>query len=274
MRIAVPICFTILVSGLTLFSCSKEGGKYEAGKDDPALKVKDKDIAQVNKTLDKQAAVDKANGLRKGIAPPHDPGKLNETAMAMVMKRPEADALQAQAMSPPTGPGAANPVGNLPEGPVSMGALVGNLPSGWTSRPPSSSMRVAEFGFGAASGDSEGGVVAVTTFGAGQGGSVDANIDRWMKQFQPPAGTSAKDAAHVDHLKAGNMNITLLDTSGTMLPSGMPGGSPTPKPNWRMLGAIVETPSGMYFFKATGPQNTMGENRDKMVKFLTSLKAK
>jgi hypothetical protein len=32
---------------------------------------------------------------------------------------------------------------------------------------------------------------------------------------------------------------------------------PTSKPAWRLIGAIIEAPSGLWFFKLTGPDMTV-----------------
>jgi hypothetical protein len=42
---------------------------------------------------------------------------------------------------------------------------------------------------------------------------------------------------------------------------------------WAMLAAIVESPSGSYFFKLTGPSKTVKEARPVFYKMLDSVKA-
>ena len=62
---------------------------------------------------------------------------------------------------------------------LSAAALKFDVPKGWVSKTPSSTMRVAEFTLAKAAGDAEDATVTVYFFG-GQGGSVQANLDRWM----------------------------------------------------------------------------------------------
>ena len=57
------------------------------------------------------------------------------------------------------------------------------VPAGWGAHPPRQ-MRVATYLVPAASGDAEGGECAVFYFGNDQGGGVDANIERWVAQFE------------------------------------------------------------------------------------------
>ncbi len=68
-----------------------------------------------------------------------------------------------------------------------------DLPEGWTSRPLSSKMRLADFVLPKAEGDPEDASLVVTFFG-GQGGTVQANFDRWVTQMQQPDGNAAVQA--------------------------------------------------------------------------------
>ena len=88
--------------------------------------------------------------------------------------------------------------------------------------------------------------VAFFHFGAGQGGSVQANVDRWFKQFSDGS-TDAKTE------RVGNTMVTFVRASGTFS-SGMPGGPTTPLKDYAMRGAILESPAGDVYVKMTGPQ--------------------
>ena len=44
------------------------------------------------------------------------------------------------------------------------------------------------------------------------------------------------------------------------------------KPNYKMLGAIVEAPEGNVFFKLTGPEKTVMGTEDEFQKLLNSLR--
>lgn len=114
-------------------------------------------------------------------------------------------------------------------------------------------MRAATYRVPPASGDSEGGECAVFFFGRGQGGDVDANVKRWIGQFEQ-AGTPRTGSRTVN-----GMQMTTIDVSGTYTGSGGPmgGGAPSKKPGYRLLGAIVQAPEGAVFFKFTGPEKTV-----------------
>ena len=54
------------------------------------------------------------------------------------------------------------------------------------------------------------------------------------------------------------LKVTLVEVAGTYLsPGGPMMQSQGKKENYQLLGAIIDAPEGMVFFKATGPANTM-----------------
>jgi len=135
--------------------------------------------------------------------------------------------------------------------PTAAAGLTWTLPSGWTIEAPRS-MRVATYAIPAAPGDAEGAECAVFYFGASQGGGVDANLERWIGQFQP--GAKSKRSAK----KVNRVQVSLADVSGTYTAHG--GSTTQPQgdqPGWRLLGAIAESPQGAVFFKLAGPAKTV-----------------
>lgn len=121
-------------------------------------------------------------------------------------------------------------------------------PSAWGWIVPSSSMRKAQL---APPGVDGGGAAEVTFFyfGKDQGGSVDANIQRWVSQFEGGAeATSAMQRVE----QYGPTKVTFVTASGTFN-SGMPGGPTTPLTGYSLFGAILEGAEGNVFIKMTGP---------------------
>jgi hypothetical protein len=113
----------------------------------------------------------------------------------------------------------------------------------------------------------EGGECAVYYFGQGQGGSVEANIDRWKGQFE-----GSKDAPKVEKRTIHGLKITTLDVSGAYTGMGGPGAPQgPPKQGYRLLGAIVEGPQGSIFFKFAGPMKTVAQNQSAFEKMLSTL---
>ncbi len=168
--------------------------------------------------------------------------------------------------------------GKKSDGGGNLGTLAGkaaglewSVPAKWTLG-PEKPMRVATYHVPSAQGDAEGGECYVSFFGTGQGGVVEANIERWVSQFSEP-GMPEKSTKEVNGL-----SVTTVRIAGTFLGSGMgmgaPGGAPngSPKENYRLLAAIVEAPEGMVFFKMTGPAATVGAAENDFNALIGSLK--
>lgn len=158
------------------------------------------------------------------------------------------------------------------DGEITVGSLRGKLPAGWKSVPPASAMRLAQIELPPAAGDPEPGELTVFFLGSSAGG-IEANIDRWCAQFTQPDGRPTKDVAIKKELKIGELQATLVQFSGTMAPSSMPGSPQTgSKENWMNLSAIVSTPEGPFFFKGTGPIKTMKGQEKALQEFVSGLK--
>jgi len=152
-----------------------------------------------------------------------------------------------------TSGGASVPVGER----VNLEGFSFQAPTSWKSEKPSSGMRLAQYRVDPAPGDTEPGECALFHF-PGTGGSVQANIDRWIGQFQQPDGTNSADHAKVETFTSEGLNVTYVDVAGTYT-GGMSGmGAPAdPKPGYRMVAGVVEMPAGPWFMKCTGPASTM-----------------
>lgn len=86
-------------------------------------------------------------------------------------------------------------------------------------------------------------------FGEGGGGGVQANIDRWLAQFEEP---KEKLNSKTENVSVAGRKASYVQAQGTYL-SGMPGGPKTPQPNTMLLGAILESDQGNVFIRLTGP---------------------
>jgi len=148
----------------------------------------------------------------------------------------------------------------------SAAGLHWTAPAGWKAGPPQT-MRAATYAVPAASGDTAASECVVYFFGAGQGGSVDANIERWKGQFtnagKPAPAVVAKRTAH-------GIAMTTIDVAGEYSGLGGPIAASKPVPGYRLLGAIVEGPGGNIFIKFTGPAKTIAANKAKYDALLAS----
>lgn len=121
-------------------------------------------------------------------------------------------------------------------------------------------MRLAQMRLPGAAGD---GLLTISQ----AGGSVEANIARWQGQFE---GTPTLDKATST---PNGLTVTTVVLSGTYIdkPSPMAPGPGTPRPDYVMLGAVIETPAGPHFLKATGPKATLDALRGDFDRLVASV---
>ncbi|MHB1846479.1 MAG: hypothetical protein ACYCWW_16780 [Deltaproteobacteria bacterium] len=130
-------------------------------------------------------------------------------------------------------------------------------PADWRKE-PDRPMRVATLKPQVAPGDADEGELGIFYFGKGEGGSVTANTDRWLGQFRKADGQAKVRFDRETDLVVDGVKIREVDAAGTFLWTPGPMATDvTPKPRWRLLGAIAEAPGGLVFFKLTGPEATV-----------------
>lgn len=147
------------------------------------------------------------------------------------------------------------------------GPLLWTAPEGWTAAKPASSMRLAEYVVPGLDGQ-EPGTVSIFHFGASGGGGVEANVDRWVGQFKTPEG--GKPTANRETKTVNKLTVHLVDAEGNFN-AGMAGNGQT-KENYKMRGAIVESPGGLFFFKLVGPKATIDARAADFDAFTASFK--
>jgi len=150
----------------------------------------------------------------------------------------------------------------------SVAGLKWTAPPGWKSQ-GRTDMRAATYLMPPAPGDTDKAECVVYFFGAGQGGSIEANIDRWKGQFTQPDGKSA--AGKVDKRTVHGLPVTTIESAGDY--SGMAMGAaqtPAAKHHFHLLGAIVEGPGGNIFIKFAGPEKTVAAHQREFEELLSS----
>lgn len=151
-----------------------------------------------------------------------------------------------------------------------IGNLKADIPESWTREAPSSGMRLTQFSLPALGGDQENaGLVVFNQIG----GSVDQNLNRWYGQFKQPDGSSSATKATRETFTANGLPVTFVSLKGTYTASSMGmGGAPTDQPDYGLLGAIVSSPEGPYYFKLVGPVATVTGHREAFISFLKSMR--
>ncbi|MBL8861042.1 MAG: hypothetical protein JNK02_03440 [Planctomycetes bacterium] len=141
--------------------------------------------------------------------------------------------------------------------PRAAGSVQFSVPEGWIVQVPSSAMRKAQFLLPKVEGDAEDAQLVLFHFG-GEGGSTQANLDRWADYFVPAGGRTARENLETTTRTVHGMHVTEAFIAGTLDTSKVQGmGAAGLRDNWGMLAAIVETPSGPYFARLLGPAATV-----------------
>ncbi len=158
---------------------------------------------------------------------------------------------------------------------TSAGELHFKVSDGWTSEKPSSNMRVAQYKLPKVEGDSEDASLVLYYFGATQGGTAQANIDRWISQMQQPDGSASKDKSKSDTRTINGLKVSTIDVSGTYTAEMAPGsGTFHNNADWRLRAAVIETPKGNYFVKLVGPAKTVRRWEQSYMDYLKSFEFK
>jgi len=136
---------------------------------------------------------------------------------------------------------------------VKAGKITLNVPASWEQKPQGNRLRLAEFEVPATGDDTEPGEFAVFYFDGGAG-TVDANVKRWVDQFDKE-GRKEKIVSG----ESPQGKYTLVDLTGAYNKSI---GPPIQKKSkrledWRVLNVMLQTDSGDYFLKLDGPKKTI-----------------
>ena len=177
--------------------------------------------------------------------------------------QPAAEQTAPEANPPGMPSGNASP--QIAAGDATSVGLTWDVPSRWKDR-GATSMRLATYDV-PAQGKGDAGECAVFYFGPGQGGDSEANIDRWIGQFENHGKITR--ATHT----YGGFPAKLVEVEGSYLaPSGPMMESTGKKSDYKLKGAIVEGPNGNVFFKFTGPRATVDGAAKEFDGLLSSMK--
>ena len=138
---------------------------------------------------------------------------------------------------------------------VKIESLTLNVPQSWEQKPPSNKLRKAQFSIPKAKDDKEGVELVIFSFGGG-GGGVQANINRWVGQFESKGRKSKITSGESPQGQYIFVNIT-----GTYkMPIGPPiAGKTKTIPNARMLAVIlhVQKAGAVYYLRMAGESKTI-----------------
>ena len=187
--------------------------------------------------------------------PTPDPSAAQPKATGLLGRTSTATATDTSPMSAP-------PADNTT---VEVLGLSGTKPATWIWKPPTRTMRKANFTVPGPEGN-EAAELVITHFPEAPGNTLEANVSRWSKQFRTIDGGTPK--ATLDSFEADGMNISIVELHGEYM--GM--GGHWHKANYAMLAAVVDAPAGTVFIKMLGPDGTVDTHRDGYTRFIKSLR--
>lgn len=148
---------------------------------------------------------------------------------------------------------------NLPKGNLSY-----KSPAHWSKEPASNSMRLDQYKI------AQNSTLSVSSL-AGDAGGIDANLERWKKQF---AGESAPHLILKKQFNHNSIPISSLSISGTYLESKNPFEPNSEKiihKDWSAYIVVAELADATWFFKALGPSLEIDAEKKHLDEFVMSL---
>ncbi len=152
-------------------------------------------------------------------------------------------------------------------------ALLLTPQAGWVIEEPTSTMRKAQYSLPHADSDSEDASLVVYYFGTGQGGSKEANLQRWAGQFEQPDGSSSEEEMQSSTRTIAGLEVCDAELSGIYIAETAPGsGERVNKADWRMKASIIDTKEGPWYFKLVGPTKTVAKWEASYEAFVKAIK--
>ncbi len=194
-------------------------------------------------------------------------------------KPPAAKVPDATASSPaPSAPGAATADAAAPSWPLSsatsdaavieVGGLSFPKPPTWQWQLPTMQFRTLQYSVPGPGGEDGGAAeLVVSLFAGGDGGPIDANIERWVRQFR---GTDGGPIVPVrEDITVAGMKVALIELKGAY--QGM--GAAAPRPGQMQFGVIVQAPGRNVFLRLNGPERTVELHRKDFRAMVDGLRA-
>jgi hypothetical protein len=144
--------------------------------------------------------------------------------------------------------------------------LVAPKPAVWIEHPPTGLGRVANYTVPGRDGN-EAAQIVVSYFGAGLGGDVESNIERWQYQFRP-APDGAPQEAIVEQFEVDTMPVTFVELAGDWMKMGQAWYTK----DQLFIAVILETPQGKVFVRFAGQTATVEANRSAFMRMIEGLR--
>lgn len=136
--------------------------------------------------------------------------------------------------------------------------LTWTAPASWRAKPVSA-MRKGSFAIPGPEGAD--GDLSITAFPGDVGGKL-ANVNRWRGQLELPPLADAELEGALTHLEVNGLHADVVEFANAQ----------AAKPQ-RLIGAVVPFEGATWFFKLTGPDALVAQQKDAFFAFLKTIKA-
>lgn len=170
---------------------------------------------------------------------------------------PSDAAEPARDIAQPASAATAKPVGDPPPAPAAS-ELRFSLPEGWIEEPPAVPLRKLQARVPRVGADAHDAELTVLWRGAVGMGPLEAQLTRWSQQFTQVDGASSRERLKLTSRTIGGRAVTEAELEGTCVAERVPGSAERwNEPDWKLLGAVIESEFGPYYVRLIGPRATV-----------------
>ena len=137
-------------------------------------------------------------------------------------------------------------------------------PASWVWTKPSMQFRTLQYTVPGDADSTKQADLIVSVFVAGDGGPLDANIERWRGQFRK---NNEPVEAKRSSREVGPLKVQFVELEGDFMAMG----APAAKTGTLQLAAIVQAEGRNVFFRLVGPKETVEANREAFDKMIDGL---
>jgi hypothetical protein len=152
-----------------------------------------------------------------------------------------------------------------------VGGLGFTVPSKWIGEAPAAPARAGQWRVPPRGRTGEGGELVAFYFGPGKGGTAKDNIDDWIGTMFKAEGHPA--AAEVKNREKGGAKISQVVVFGTYAePVPIAGIPPVSRPDYGLIGTVIENAQGNVYWRLTGPEPLITANLPLFNQMIDSVK--
>ncbi len=151
-----------------------------------------------------------------------------------------------------------------------VGDLTFTIPSRWEIQTVDGPARGGQWRVPPLHGEGEGGEVVAYFFGPRAGGSAKENIEAWIGTMSTAEGHPADKQWKYEVNGFKISQVVIFGTYNRRV--SLPGIPPVAKPNFGLLGTVIENPGGNIYWRFTGPEPLITATLPLFMKMIESVK--